>query len=147
MVNELSELRNQIDEVNLKILALLNQRGRIVQQIGEYKEKQGVVRFDPVRERQALDFIMEHHEGPFEASTIKHIFKEIFKASLELQEDEQNKALLVSRKAHPNDTIVEINGTKIGSGEQHFIMGPCAVESYEQVKAVALAMKVLKVLH
>ncbi|MEN2467870.1 bifunctional 3-deoxy-7-phosphoheptulonate synthase/chorismate mutase [Ornithinibacillus sp. FSL M8-0202] len=141
MVNELSELRNQIDEVNLKILALLNQRGRIVQQIGEYKEKQGVVRFDPVRERQALDFIMEHHEGPFEASTIKHIFKEIFKASLELQEDEQNKALLVSRKAHPNDTIVEINGTKIGSGEQHFIMGPCAVESYEQVKAVALAMK------
>lgn len=141
MVNELSELRNQIDEVNLKILALLNQRGHIVQQIGEYKEKQGVVRFDPVRERQALDFIMEHHEGPFEASTIKHIFKEIFKASLELQEDEQNKALLVSRKAHPNDTIVEINGTKIGSGEQHFIMGPCAVESYEQVKAVALAMK------
>ncbi|MBC5637958.1 bifunctional 3-deoxy-7-phosphoheptulonate synthase/chorismate mutase [Ornithinibacillus sp. BX22] len=141
MVNELSELRNQIDEVNVKILALLNQRGRIVQQIGEYKEKQGVVRFDPVRERQALDLIMEHHEGPFEASTIKHIFKEIFKASLELQEDEQNKALLVSRKAHPNDTIVEINGTKLGSGEQHFIMGPCAVESYEQVKAVALAMK------
>lgn len=141
IVNELSELRNQIDEVNLKILALLNQRGRIVQQIGEYKEKQGVVRFDPVRERQALDLIMEHHEGPFEASTIQHIFKEIFKASLELQEDEQNKALLVSRKAHPKDTIVEINGTKIGSGEQHFIMGPCAVESYEQVKEVALAMK------
>ncbi|MUK87483.1 3-deoxy-7-phosphoheptulonate synthase [Ornithinibacillus sp. L9] len=141
IANELRELRDQIDEVNLDILALLNKRGKIVQKIGEHKEKQGVVRFDPVRERQALDLIMENHEGPFEASTIQHIFKEIFKASLELQEDDHKKALLVSRKARPENTIVHVNGTKIGNGEQNFIMGPCAVESYEQVKDVAVAMK------
>ncbi|MFZ3578451.1 bifunctional 3-deoxy-7-phosphoheptulonate synthase/chorismate mutase [Virgibacillus sp. DJP39] len=140
-VNELTELRNQIDEVNLDILTLLNKRAKIVQEIGEHKEKQGVVRFDPVRERQALDLIIENHEGPFETSTIQHIFKEIFKASLELQKDDHRKALLVSRKARHENTIVDINGTKIGNGEQNFIMGPCAVESYEQVKAVALAMK------
>ena len=39
------------------------------------------------------------------------------------------------------NTIVEINGEKIGDGNQHFIMGPCAVESYEQVRQVAEAMK------
>src|SRR5690606_9314964 len=29
----------------------------------------------------------------------------------------------------------------IGDGKTHFIMGPCAVESYDQVKLVAQAMK------
>lgn len=139
--NELQELRTKIDEVNLQILTLLNERAEIVQEIGENKEKQGVVRFDPVRERQALDLILEKHDGPFESSTIQHLFKEIFKASLELQEDDHKKALLVSRKARPENTIVDVNDEKIGNGEQQFIMGPCAVEGYDQVKAVAIAMK------
>lgn len=139
--NELTVLRNKIDQINLQILKLLNERGEIAQEIGQQKKKQGVNRFDPVREREALDLIAEHHDGPFELSTIQHIFKEIFKASLELQEDDHRKALLVSRKARPENTIVDINGETIGDGQQRFIMGPCAVESYEQVKEVALAMK------
>jgi 3-deoxy-7-phosphoheptulonate synthase/chorismate mutase len=125
----------------LEILKLLNKRAEVVQEIGKQKEKQGVNRFDPVRERESLETILEHHNGPFEATTILHIFKEIFKASLELQEDDHRKTLLVSRKAKPENTIVNINGEAIGDGEQRFIMGPCAVESYEQVKEVALAMK------
>ena len=98
-------------------------------------------RFDPVQERKLLDLIADHNEGPFETSTIQHIFKQIFKASLELQEDDNRKALLVSRKKKPEDTIVSILGENIGDGNAHFIMGPCAVESYEQVKLVAQAMK------
>ncbi|ASK63794.1 chorismate mutase [Virgibacillus phasianinus] len=139
--NELAQLRDQIDGVNLEILKLLNERAEIVQEIGKQKEKQGITRFDPVRERQSLDLINDHHNGPFELSTVQHLFKEIFKASLELQKDNHKKALLVSRKARPENTIVDVNGQKIGDGEQRFIMGPCAVEGYEQVKAVALAMK------
>ncbi|MFC4559843.1 bifunctional 3-deoxy-7-phosphoheptulonate synthase/chorismate mutase [Virgibacillus kekensis] len=139
--NDLSQLRDKIDEVNLQILELLNKRGEIVQEIGHVKEKQGIVRFDPVRERQSLDLIIENHDGPFELSTVQHIFKEIFKASLELQKDNHKKALLVSRKAQPENTIVDVNGETFGDGSQRFIMGPCAVESYDQVKEVAVAMK------
>ncbi|GAA3329292.1 hypothetical protein GCM10020331_076750 [Ectobacillus funiculus] len=63
------------------------------------KNLQGTKRFDPVRERQALDMIAANNEGPFETSTLQHIFfKTIFQASLELQEDDNRKALLVSRK-------------------------------------------------
>lgn len=138
---EFDSLRNQLDEVNLKLLELINKRGEIVQEIGKLKEKQGVHRFDPVRERKMLDLILEKNEGPFENSTIQHIFKEIFKAGLELQEDDHRKALLVSRKKKAEDTIVDIKGEKIGDGNVHFVMGPCAVESYEQVAAVAQAVK------
>ncbi|WP_243291052.1 bifunctional 3-deoxy-7-phosphoheptulonate synthase/chorismate mutase [Bacillus sp. FJAT-47783] len=138
---ELENLRERVDEINLEILKLINERGRLVQEIGKTKETQGVHRYDPVRERKMLDLIKEHNDGPFENSTLQHIFKEIFKAALELQEDDHRKALLVSRKKKPEDTIVNIKGEKIGDGSQSFIVGPCAVESYEQVAAVAAAAK------
>ncbi|WP_379968113.1 bifunctional 3-deoxy-7-phosphoheptulonate synthase/chorismate mutase [Ectobacillus sp. sgz5001026] len=139
--HELDNLRNKVDEINLQLLQLLNERAMVVQKIGEQKKVHGVKRFDPVRERQVLDIIAENNEGPFETSTLQHIFKTIFKASLELQEDDHRKALLVSRKKKPEDTVVEVKGVKIGDGTQTFIMGPCAVESYEQVREVAQAMK------
>ncbi|MCM3734359.1 bifunctional 3-deoxy-7-phosphoheptulonate synthase/chorismate mutase [Bacillus cytotoxicus] len=138
---ELERLRSQIDEKNLQILKLLNERGRLVQEVGKLKEVQGVKRFDPVRERKMLDLIAENNDGPFETSTLQHLFKQIFKTGLELQEDDHRKALLVSRKKKSEDTIVDIKGEKIGDGNAHFIMGPCAVESYEQVCQVAEAMK------
>jgi 3-deoxy-7-phosphoheptulonate synthase / chorismate mutase len=139
--SELEALRQRVDEINLQLLKLISERGRLVQQIGKIKETQGVNRYDPVRERKMLDLIHEYNEGPFENSTLQHIFKEIFKAGLELQEDDHRKALLVSRKKKPENTIVDIKGEKFGDGKQYFIVGPCAVESYEQVAAVAKAAK------
>ena len=71
--HELDQLRKQVDEINLQLLHLLNERGEIVQKIGEQKQVQGTKRFDPVREREVLDMLAEHNEGPFETSTIQHI--------------------------------------------------------------------------
>lgn len=140
-VNELEVLRNKVDEINLQILRLLNERAVVVKEIGQQKNIQGTKRFDPVRERQALDMIAANNEGPFETSTLQHIFKTIFQASLELQEEDNRKALLVSRKKKQENTIVDVKGELLGNGTQTFVMGPCAVESYEQVRAVAQAMK------
>ncbi len=139
--NELEVLRTEIEDVNMKILELLNQRGEIVQKIGKVKEAQGINRFDPVRERQLLNLVSENNKGPFETSTLQHIFKTIFKASLELQKEDNRKALLVSRKRKPENTVINVKGEMIGDGKAHFVAGPCAVESYEQVRQVAKAMK------
>lgn len=139
--NELEILREEIEEVNMQILELLNQRGSIVQQIGKIKEMQGVKRFDPVRERRLLNLVAENNNGPFETSTLQHIFKTIFKASLELQKEDNRKALLVSRKRKPENTVINVKGTLVGDGNAHFVMGPCAVESYEQVRLVAKEME------
>ncbi|MFS0614762.1 bifunctional 3-deoxy-7-phosphoheptulonate synthase/chorismate mutase [Lederbergia ruris] len=141
MMSELEVLRDKIEKKTLEILELLNERGEIAQEIGRQKETQGVKRFDPVQERKIMDMVAAHNKGPFETSTLQHIFKQILKASLELQEDDNRKALLVSRKKKPENTVVNVNNLNIGDGSQHFIMGPCAVESYEQVKLVAQAMK------
>nr|WP_207789164.1 bifunctional 3-deoxy-7-phosphoheptulonate synthase/chorismate mutase [Neobacillus terrae] len=137
----MEQLRTRVDELNLELLRLINERAQIVQEIGRVKEGQGENRYDPVRERKMLDKIKENNDGPFENSTIDHIFKEIFKAGMDLQKDDHERALLVSRKKKPENTIVDLKGELIGDGKPHFVFGPCSVESYEQVAAVAKNMK------
>ncbi len=134
---DLNNLREKLDEINLSVLELINERAKVVRQIGKVKEKQGVNKYDPMRERAMLDLIESHNQGPLDDSTIKHIFKEIFKLSLDLQKDDEKEALLVSRKKKPEDTIVTIKGEQVGQGAPTMVFGPCAVESYEQVAAVA----------
>ncbi len=46
-----------------------------------------------------------------------------------------------NRKFHPDDTVIDINGIKIGGGDFQFIAGPCSIESPEQITAVAKAVK------
>lgn len=48
---------------------------------------------------------------------------------------------LASRDFHPQDTIVPINGVKIGGQEIVVMAGPCAVESREQIHETAQALK------
>ncbi|MGM8215644.1 bifunctional 3-deoxy-7-phosphoheptulonate synthase/chorismate mutase [Bacillaceae bacterium W0354] len=137
----LERLRKELDELNINILEHINKRGDLVKKIGEIKKAQGMKVYDPVREREMLDLIRDNHHGPFEYSTIDHLFKEIFKASKELQEDDHRKELLVSRKKKSTDTIVKIGDVEVGNSKRQFIFGPCSVESYEQVDQVAEAIK------
>ncbi len=45
---------------------------------------------------------------------------------------------LVSRDFHPEDTIVDVSGIRIGEGERPVVVGgPCAVESEEQILKTA----------
>jgi 3-deoxy-7-phosphoheptulonate synthase len=48
---------------------------------------------------------------------------------------------LVGRELHPHDTIVDLGGTRVGGGRFTVIAGPCAVESAEQMRATAAAVK------
>lgn len=46
-----------------------------------------------------------------------------------------------NRKFHPDDTVIEVNGIKIGGGHFAMIAGPCSVESEEQIIEVAQRVK------
>ncbi|HIT19100.1 MAG TPA: 3-deoxy-7-phosphoheptulonate synthase [Candidatus Fimivivens faecavium] len=46
-----------------------------------------------------------------------------------------------NRKFHPDDTIVEVAGNKIGGGHFQIIAGPCSVESEEQICTIAEQVK------
>ena len=46
-----------------------------------------------------------------------------------------------NRKFHPEDTVIEVGGARIGGGNFCVMAGPCSVESEEQIVAVAKAVK------
>ncbi|QIH76341.1 bifunctional 3-deoxy-7-phosphoheptulonate synthase/chorismate mutase [Macrococcoides canis] len=137
-MNDLNTLREKIETLNIEILKLLSERGEIAKQIGQEKRKQGTAIYDPEREKEMINKLLDLNDGPFDDNVIKQLFKEIFKASTELQKSESEKHLLVSRKLKQEDTIVTFdNGGIIGAGTKSYVFGPCSVESAEQVEAVA----------
>lgn len=48
---------------------------------------------------------------------------------------------LTSREFHPENTIVDVNGVKIGDGSLTTMAGPCSIESLEQIKECARIAK------
>lgn len=137
-MNDLNSLRERIETINIEILKLLSERGEIAKQIGHEKRKQGSAIYDPEREKEMINKLQDLNEGPFDDNVVKQLFKEIFKASTELQKSDNEKHLLVSRKLKQEDTIVQFeNGGIVGASTTSFVFGPCSVESKEQVEAVA----------
>lgn len=146
----LEQKREQIDQINRQILELLSLRGELVAQIGELKSSEGCHQhYDPAREDQQLKELELLNQGPFSNAVIKGIFKEIFKASLHLEESNSQKQLLVSRKVKPQNTIIRLGDIEVGNGYPPLIIaGPCSIESAEQMKQTAqfLSSKGIKIL-
>ena len=46
-----------------------------------------------------------------------------------------------NRKFHPQDSVVDVCGKKIGGGNFQVIAGPCSIETKEQITEVALSVK------
>jgi 3-deoxy-7-phosphoheptulonate synthase len=63
--------------------------------------------------------------------------KEIVENVQRIQEPFKN----TNRKFHPDDTVIEVEGRKIGGGSFNVIAGPCSVENEEQIITTAEAVK------
>ena len=48
---------------------------------------------------------------------------------------------LANRAFHPEESVVDVSGVRVGGGSLAMIAGPCSVESTEQVLEIALAAK------
>ena len=53
----------------------------------------------------------------------------------------QKRYKLVSRESHPADTVIDVDGLKVGAGNVVVMAGPCSVENEEQLLATARAVK------
>ena len=135
--DDLSELRQDVEQINFQLLDLLSQRASLVTRIQEVKTREGVPTFVPEREREMIDRLEARNSGPFPGATIRHLFKEIFKASVKLMEAHRHGEMRVSRARHPGDLVIRLKGAELGGEAPALVAGPCAVEDEAQMEEVA----------
>lgn len=86
-IQRLAECRDQIDVVDLKLLALLNERTRIVEEIGRIKQDLSLPIYEPKREDQVFHNVTSKNQGPLSAEALKRIFERIIDEMRNIQRD------------------------------------------------------------
>ncbi len=83
----LATCRRQIDEIDLRILALLNERTGIVEQIGHIKQSAAMPVYEARREDQVLNNVMSNNPGPLGPDAVKRVFERIIDEMRKVQSD------------------------------------------------------------
>ncbi len=81
----LDELRNQINKVDLQLVELLNERARVVVEIGKLKNKGGEPVYSPDREKEVLATITKANKGPLPDRCLTAIWRELMSGSFALE--------------------------------------------------------------
>ena len=82
---ELDDLRTKIDEVDERIVRLLDDRARLARRIGEIKLQRGLDAYAPARERKVLDRVGALSRGDFPKGGLEAVFREIISSSISLE--------------------------------------------------------------
>ncbi len=82
---KLEAIRAELDEVDRRLVALISDRARLAQKVGEIKAAAGLRVYAPDRERQVLDRVCGMNDGPIEDGALRTIYRELMSASLALE--------------------------------------------------------------
>jgi chorismate mutase-like protein len=74
---KLEEYRVLIDDVDRRIVALLNERTRTVEEIGRVKRSAELPIYEPKRENQVFTNVAESNHGPITQEAARRIFERI----------------------------------------------------------------------
>ena len=83
----LETVRKKIDNVDEKLVKLLNERTRYALEIGKLKKKDGKSIYVPAREKQVLSRVSKLSSGPLTDKSIRAIYREIMSAALALEKN------------------------------------------------------------
>ena len=84
-VTDLTPLRHRIDELDRRIVALLNERASVVVEVGKVKRARGVPVYAPHREADVLRRVLAASAGPLSARAIEAVYRELMSGSFALE--------------------------------------------------------------
>lgn len=73
----IDDWRRRIDELDRKLVELLNERSRCALEIGRLKQEEGLPLYQPDREHQVLANAEQHNQGPLPGPAIRRLFERI----------------------------------------------------------------------
>ena len=93
MSSDFDGWRKKIDEIDRRLLKLLNERSRCAIEVGKIKKGMNLPAWAPEREAQILDQVARDNRGPLDNAAIQRLFERII-----------DEARTVERHAMENDS-------------------------------------------
>jgi chorismate mutase / prephenate dehydratase len=84
-IESVDALRNKIDQVDEKIVRLLNDRASLAQRIGHHKRLTNQEIYVPSREQEILQRVSELNRGPLPEPALQSVFREVIAACRSLE--------------------------------------------------------------
>jgi len=73
----IDDWRRKIDEIDRKLVELLNERSRCALEIGRLKRVESLPLYQPERERKVLEDVERANQGPLADTAIRRLFERI----------------------------------------------------------------------
>ena len=83
---DIADWRKKIDEIDRRLVRLLNDRARCVREIGWIKHQDGLPILESSREAEVLRQALEANQGPLEDDAIRRVFEGIVREGRALQQ-------------------------------------------------------------
>ena len=88
MKKTIAEWRKEIDELDRRMVELLNERARAAQEIGRLKRHTDMPIYEPEREKTIFENVLRQNRGPFPGPELRDIYERIIAVMRNLQKDE-----------------------------------------------------------
>ena len=85
---DIADWRKKIDEIDQKLVEILNQRAQAAQEIGRLKRKAAMPVYEPDRERIVLTQVQEGNRGPLQHRHLIQIYERIMDVMRNIQKEE-----------------------------------------------------------
>jgi chorismate mutase len=85
---DIADWRKKIDEIDRKLVELLNQRAQAAQEIGRLKRNTKMPIYEPDRERAVFDNVRQVSKGPLPELDLTQIYERIMDVMRKIQKEE-----------------------------------------------------------
>ncbi|HIE91878.1 MAG TPA: chorismate mutase [Acidobacteria bacterium] len=82
---QIAEIRERMDALDARLVALLNERASCAGEIGVLKDTVGLEVYQPGREIEVLNHVRAHNKGPLNAEAITRVFERIIDEARRLE--------------------------------------------------------------
>ena len=81
----IAKIRHRMDELDARLVELLNERASCAREIGRLKETVGLKVYQPQREREVLAHVRSENRGPLDADAMTRLFERIIDEARRLE--------------------------------------------------------------
>ncbi|HEY6351510.1 MAG TPA: chorismate mutase [Candidatus Angelobacter sp.] len=82
---DIADWRKRIDELDLRLVEMLNQRATAAREIGKLKRNTRMPIYEPDREKLIFENVRQANQGPLPDSELRHVYERIIDVMRNIQ--------------------------------------------------------------